>query len=412
MKIAVIGAGVIGVTSALEFASHGHDVVVFEKGSGIAQQASFATSGFIGPGMVHSWTTPGLPLKTLSKIFFGADTHALCGATHVPLSWFWQWYKACKHPSHKLKLEALQRLAFYSQEVMTGITEQYGLQYENSQGCLLICRQEQDLKNYQLQLSLMTENGIGFKKIDPIEARKLEPALSEDQTFHSAVMFPSDAIANCRQFTLLAKQQASLLGADFRTGQEVLPLIPEAPRLIRTTVGTSEKFDHVVICAGIHSKTLVKHLGIHIPSLAVQGYTLSSSVRQLIDAPVYGVMDARHHVSIARTGQRIRVSGIAEIGHNKKKPEECVALLYKVLNDWFPGAAKTHEAVQVWRGTRDMLTDGVPILGHSGVKGVWLNTGHGNHGWATSCGSARAIADMVSGRECEVDLKGLGIERF
>jgi D-amino-acid dehydrogenase len=164
----------------------------------------------------------------------------------------------------------------------------------------------------------MTENGIGFKKIDPIEARKLEPALSEDQTFHSAVMFPSDAIANCRQFTLLAKQQASLLGADFRTGQEVLPLIPDAPRLIRTAAATSEKFDHVVICAGIHSKTLVKHLGIHIPSLAVQGYTLSSSVRQLIDAPVYGVMDARHHVSIARTGQRIRVSGIAEIGHNKK----------------------------------------------------------------------------------------------
>ena len=105
-------------------------------------------------------------------------------------------------------------MAFYSQEVMTGITEQYGLQYENSQGCLLICRQEQDLKNYQLQLNLMTENGIGFKKIDPIEARKLEPALSEDQTFHSAVMFPSDAIANCRQFTLLAKQQASLL--DYR----------------------------------------------------------------------------------------------------------------------------------------------------------------------------------------------------
>ena len=87
-------------------------------------------------------------------------------------------------------------------------------------------------------------------------------------------------------------------------------------------------------------------------------------------------------------------------------------MLYKVLNDWFPGAAKTHESFQVWRGTRDVLTDGVPILGHSGIKGVWLNTGHGNHGWANSCGSARAIADMVSGRGCEVDLKGLGIERF
>jgi D-amino-acid dehydrogenase len=412
MKIAVIGAGVIGVTTALELASHGHDVVVFEKGSGIAQQASFATAGFMGPAMMQSWTAPGIPFKTLRKVLFGSDTHAFHGLSNLPFSWFWQWQKASNHPSYQLKLEALQRLAFYSQEVMTGITEQYGLQYENSQGCLLICRQEKDLKNYQLQLDLMAENGISFKKIDPIETRKLEPALSEDQTFHSAVMFPNDAIANCRQFSLLAKQQAHLLGAEFRTSQAVLPLMPEAPQVIRTVSGTSEKYDHVVVCAGIHSNALVKNLGITVPSLAVHGFTLSSSVRQLIDTPVFGVMDARHHVSIARTGQRIRVSGIAEIGGNKKAPEECVSLLYKVLNDWFPGAAKTHESVQVWRGTRDVLTDGVPILGHSGIKGVWLNTGHGNHGWANSCGSARAIADMVSGRECEVDLKGLGIERF
>ena len=172
MKIAVIGAGVIGVTTALELASHGHDVVVFEKGSGIAQQASFATAGFMGPAMMQSWTAPGIPFKTLRKVLFGSDTHAFHGLSNLPFSWFWQWQKASNHPSYKLKLEALQRLAFYSQEVMTGITEQYGLQYENSQGCLLICRQEKDLKNYQLQLDLMAENGISFKKIDPIETTK------------------------------------------------------------------------------------------------------------------------------------------------------------------------------------------------------------------------------------------------
>lgn len=412
MKIAVVGAGVIGVTTALELASHGHDVVVFEKGSGIAQQASFATAGFIGPAMINAWTAPGLPFNTLRKMLLGSDTLSFHGLSNIPLSWFWQWQQASKHPFYKLKLEALQRLAFYSQEVLTGITEQYGFQYESSQGCLLICRQEKDLKNFQPQLDLMSENGISFKKLDPAETRKLEPALSEEQSFHCAILFPNDSIANCRQFSLLAKQQAHLLGADFRTSQEVLPLLPDSPQVIRTSSGAPEKFDHVVICAGFYSKALVKNLGIHIPSLAVHGYTLSSSVRQLIDAPVFGVMDARQHISIARTGQRIRVSGIVEIGHNKKPPEQCVALLYKVLNDWFPGAAKTHEAVQVWRGTRDVLTDGVPILGHSGIKGVWLNTGHGNHGWANSCGSARAIADMVSGRGCEVDLKGLGIERF
>ena len=148
MKIAVIGAGVIGVTTALELASHGHDVVVFEKSSGIAQQASFATAGLLGPAMMQSWTAPGIPFKIMRKVLFGSETHALHGLSSIPFSWFWQWQKASSHPTYKLKLEALQRLAFYSQEVMTGITEQYGLQYENSQGCLLICRQEKDLKNF------------------------------------------------------------------------------------------------------------------------------------------------------------------------------------------------------------------------------------------------------------------------
>jgi len=131
-----------------------------------------------------------------------------------------------------------------------------------------------------------------------------------------------------------------------------------------------------------------------------------------MDAPACGVMDAFHQVAISRSGQRVRVSGMCEIGHSKYTRQKNTALLYKVLNDWFPGAAKTQDNVQVWRGCRDMMSDGVPVLGLSGVPGVWLNTGHGNHGWACSSGSARAIADMVSGRDCEIDLKGLGLERF
>jgi D-amino-acid dehydrogenase len=117
MKTAVIGAGVIGVTTALELASHGHDVVVFEKGSGIAQEASFATGGFIGPGLMNAWTAPGLPFKTVGKMLFGAETHAFHGLANAWLYWLWQWQKASAHPDYKLKLESLQRLAFYSQEV-------------------------------------------------------------------------------------------------------------------------------------------------------------------------------------------------------------------------------------------------------------------------------------------------------
>ena len=106
-------------------------------------------------------------------MLLGSDTLSFHGLSNIPLSWFWQWQQASKHPFYKLKLEALQRLAFYSQEVLTGITEQYGFQYESSQGCLLICRQDKDLKNYQSQLDLMSENGINFKILTPSGTRTL-----------------------------------------------------------------------------------------------------------------------------------------------------------------------------------------------------------------------------------------------
>jgi D-amino-acid dehydrogenase len=412
MKIAVVGAGVVGVTTALELVSHGHDVVVYEKGSGIAQQASFASSGFMGPGMVNTWTAPGLFSRQIKKWLLGQSGIRLNGLPQFPASWLWQWMRACQRPEFQLQFAALQRLAFYSLEVFQGVTEQYGLSYENNQGTLLLCRSESDFVDLQLPLSLLTEAGIGYKKLQPKETRDLEPALSSQTPLWGSVSFPQDVVANCRQFTLLAKQEAEKLGVVFKTGHEVLPLTPAKPRLVQCVNQESALFEHVIVCAGIHSRELVHKLGIQLPLLAVHGYSLSAALREQMDAPACGVMDAFHQVAISRSGQRVRVSGMCEIGHSKYTRQKNTALLYKVLNDWFPGAAKTQDNVQVWRGCRDMMSDGVPVLGLSGVPGVWLNTGHGNHGWACSSGSARAIADMVSGRDCEIDLKGLGLERF
>ena len=412
MRIAVIGAGVIGVTTALELASHGHDVVVFEKGTGIAQQSSFAASGFMGPGMVNTWTAPGLFSRQLKKWLLGQSGIHLTGLTQFPATWLWQWLRACQRPEYQLQFAALQRLAFYSQEVFQGVTEQYGLSYENSQGTLLLCRSESDFADLHLQLSLLTDAGFAFKNLSTQETLALEPALSAQTPLWGAVHFPHDVVANCRQFTLLAKQEAEQLGVVFKTGYEVLPLSPAKPRLVHCVNQEPQSFDHVVVCAGIHSRELVQKLGIHLPMLAINGYSLSAALREQMDAPACGVLDAFHQVAITRSGQRVRVSGLCEIGQGKHIRQDNTALLYKVLNEWFPGAAKTQDNVQVWRGSRDTMSDGVPVLGLSGVPGVWLNTGHGNHGWSCSSGSARAIADMVSGRDCEIDLKGLGLERF
>ena len=129
--------------------------------------------------------------------------------------------------------------------------------------------------------------------------------------------------------------------------------------------------------------------------------------------PRSGVMDERFKVAISRLGQRVRVAGSAEIGGRPDAiNHRAVQTLYKVLDDWYPGAARLSRGVQVWKGARPMLPDGPPVLGASGVPGVWLNLGHGSSGWALACGSARVLADQIAGREPAIDTSGYNVGRY
>jgi D-amino-acid dehydrogenase len=123
-------------------------------------------------------------------------------------------------------------------------------------------------------------------------------------------------------------------------------------------------------------------------------------------------MDERYKVAISRLGRRIRVAGSAEIGgHLDYLAEAPLRTLYRVLDDWFPGAVIARDA-QHWKGARPMLPDGPPVLGESGAAGVWLNLGHGSSGWALACGSARVLAERMSGREAPLDMTGLTLARL
>ena len=107
------------------------------------------------------------------------------------------------------------------------------------------------------------------------------------------------------------------------------------------------------------------------------------------------------------------VAGTAELGGTPGKIHgDALKTLYKVLQDWFPGAARHSSGVQVWKGARPMLPDGPPVLGASGIPALWLNLGHGASGWSFSCGSARALADLIGGRDPGLDLEGLTLVRF
>ena len=422
MKIAVIGAGIIGITTAYELAVDGHEVTVFERRGAAAEETSFANAGVVAPGSVTPWAAPGMPGKVLSNLL---SRHAAVKLS-LPLAgndlaWMWKWWRACKLETYLTNRARLQRLAFYSQSRLHQLTTDLRLDYERSQGYTVLLRSDKDRRMVQPGLQVLRDAGVAFSEIDAEAVRKIEPAINPDTKFLGAVHLPNDEVANCRQFALLLKDVARSLGVTFHfnTAVSQLNLSPAASVLIAGDT-TPRLFDQVVICAGLASGALLKPLGLKIPMAAVYGYSISAPLREALNAPRSALMDERYKVAISRLGNRVRVAGGAEIGGSlASRRAASIQTLYKVLHDWFPGAAKTSDNgantganVQVWKGARPMLPDGPPVIGDSGIAGLWLNLGHGSSGWALSCGSARALADALAGRAADIDMGGLNAKRF
>jgi D-amino-acid dehydrogenase len=282
-------------------------------------------------------------------------------------------------------------------------------------------RSEKDRALVQPGLQVLRDAGVAFSEMDADGVRKLEPAINPDTEFLGGIHLPNDEVANCRQFALLLKDIARDLGVKFEFNTAVDQLNrAQAASVLIAGENAPRQFDRVVMCAGLASAALLKPLGLKIPMAAVYGYSISAPIRETLNAPRSALMDERYKVAISRLGNRVRVAGSAEMGGSLDKHRaSSIQTLYKVLHDWFPGAAKTTSSyantgasIQAWKGARPMLPDGPPIIGDSGIPGLWLNLGHGSSGWALSCGSARALADLMAGKSADIDMDGLGIERL
>ncbi|MDB5929624.1 MAG: D-amino-acid dehydrogenase [Polaromonas sp.] len=418
MKVAVIGAGIIGITTAYELAMDGHEVTVFERRSAAAEETSFANAGIVAPGYVTPWAAPGMPGKVLSYLFSRHTPVRLSlPLSRQDMAWMWKWKRACKLETYLANRARLQRLAFYSRHRLHVLSAERELDYERSAGYMVLLRSEQDSQLVQPGLQVLRDLGVSFRQINADEVRTIEPALNPATPLLGAVHLPDDEVANCRQFALLLKDEALWLGVNFRFNTTVAQLDPAQPAtLLIAGDPVPRRFDQVVMCAGLASAALVKPLGLDIPLAAVYGYSISAPIRASLDAPLSALMDERYKVAISRLGNRVRVAGSAEIGGSlDHKRQDSLKTLYKVLQDWFPGAAQlasSNGGVQVWKGARPMLPDGPPLIGNSGRAGLWFNLGHGSSGWALSCGSARALADLMAGRPAEIDMEGFDLSRL
>jgi len=445
MRVAVVGAGIVGVATAWELVSDGHEVTVFEKRSSTAAECSFANAGVVAPGYVAPWAAPGMPLKVLRHLFGRhAPVRLGAGIDLATLRWMWLWWRACATRRWRVNRAGMQRLASYSRERLRGIAHELSLDYERSDGVLMLLRGQRDVALARPALQLLKDSGVEYALLDAAHCRIIEPGLNAEMAFAAGVALPAAEAGNCRQFAMLLRKHAQRRGAQFRFQTEVGALRGGAtPRLISKKrsgrVSTAhapddfandespptepqpdapleESFDAIVVCAGLGARALLKPLGVRLPIVAVHGYSVTAPLRRIEAHPDIGprsaLIDERYKVAITRLGRRVRIAGSAELGGDPNTLDPAAfATLYKVLDDWFPGSAHLEQSQQ-WKGARPMLPDGPPVLGACRASGVWLNLGHGSSGWALACGSARVVADALAGSAPAIDVEGLGVERL
>jgi D-amino-acid dehydrogenase len=443
VRIAVIGAGIVGITSAFELARDGHEVTVFERNGGVASETSFANAGVIAPGYVTPWASPGMAGKVVKHLLSPhSPVRINSKLSPATLAWLWQWWRASNRKTFELNRSRMQALALFSRERLHSLTSELRLDFERSTGFLVLLRSSQDLALAKPNLKVLAELGVKFKGLTPDECRLLEPGLSGETNLKGGIHLPDDEVANCREFAHLLRGEAQTLGVMFRFQTQALRILPgTTPQLVHQEVAqdgagvpdrqverdklatqplpvgpVTEDFDAILVCAAMGAPALLAPHGLRLPLLPVYGYSVTAPMRH-VEAhpdlgPRSGVMDERYKVAITRLGNRIRVAGGAELGGSPSKHNPaCLATLHKVLHDWFPGVAKLGQA-QTWKGARPMLPDGPPVLGPSGIAGVWLNLGHGSSGWALACGSARLLSEMMSGQKASIAVDGLSVDRL
>jgi D-amino-acid dehydrogenase len=413
MQVAVIGGGVIGVCTAYYLADAGHQVMLIERQGNVAEQSSFGNAGIVASAYATPWAMPGITQKFLSYMF-KSEAPVLLRPKLEPALWRWmrKCLAECDLQRYRTNRDRMQRLSHYSNDVLRQLRDRRRFEYEQTRGYLQLFRDERDLALAQPLLKLLTEQGIAHSMLDAPAARVVEPGLSTDTALAGGLYFPEDETGNCSLFTKQLKQAAQSIGVTFHFGSAVKRLMVHDRTVGLHLEDRKLSADAVVVAAGVDSVALLAPLGINVPLYPVKGYSATVGIKNFDQAPLSGVMDEAYKVAITRMGNRVRVAGLADFGSRALEMREAaLRTLIKVGDDWFPHAAN-YRSAQFWCGTRPMLPDGPPLLGATPVKNVYLNIGHGPTGWSMAAGSGKLVADIVAGRESEIDMEGLTLRRY
>jgi D-amino-acid dehydrogenase len=415
MKVIVLGAGVVGVTTAYYLLKEGHEVTLVDRQAGVARECSHANGGFVAISQAVPWSAPGVPLKTL-KAMAQPNAPILLHASQIPKMWRWgfEFIRCSRAARSWANTRHVLRLALFSLEALKEIRSDTGVQYDAVRGGALKVYSDQKSLDEAVAVSEKQRPlGLAYRVLDRKGCLDLVPALAPHiDTLAGGMHFEAEEGGDCFKFTEALADWCRERGAEFRFDTRIEALEADGAKMtgIHTDRGGLDA-DAYVLALGADSPLLMRPLGVRLPIMPVKGYSITVPKAPFPDAPAIPVLDEMRKFGMMPLPDRLRMSGLAEIAGYDTVPQPTRTKAFIAgFTGLFPQLQACLEAlgeVRPFCCLRPVTPHGPPILGRSRYANLFYNTGQGHLGWTLAHGSARIVAALVADRDPGIDLTGL-----
>ncbi|MBP6717267.1 MAG: D-amino acid dehydrogenase [Rhodoferax sp.] len=420
MKIIILGAGIIGVSTAWHLLEQGHEVTVVDRQPDAAMEASFANAAQISVSYCEPWANRDAPLKAL-KWMFSKEAPLLFRPKLDVNQWLWslQFLGQCNDKAFERNVQQLVALGAYSHAALKDVVQSTGIEYQRLEcGIAHFYTDQKSFDTAGDAAQLMGKYGVSRRVVDKAELLRIEPAF---QSFSDRIVggtfTASDESGDARVFTQELAKACVARGAQFLYGHDVVQLNTAGGAIASVSVrpvsnGGETRLltgDQVVVAAGTYSAPLLRTVGVNLPIYPGKGYSATFNIKRPELAPKVSTLDDEKKIAISRLGDQLRVAGTIEVGGYDLSLDTPLArarcqMLSNRIEEVFPGLCDTRNAEQggtpnYWTGLRPATPTNIPYIGRTSVGKLWVNAGHGTLGWTHGAGSGKALAELMCGRQ-------------
>ena len=423
MKIIVLGAGIIGISTAWHLAQRGHEVTVVDRQAEAALETSFANAAQISVSYCEPWANRDAPWKALKWMF--SKEAPLLFRPQVPLgegwhqySWGLEFLANCNDTAFERNVQQLVALGSYSHEALKQVVLDTGITYNRlEKGIAHYYVDQKSLDTAADAAALMAKYGVDRRVVSKEELLKIEPAFAQFADHIVGGTFTaSDESGDARVFTQELSQRCQERGVQFLWNHDVLGLDRAGGSITSARVRSQDTgkesaltADHFVVAMGSYTAPLLRTVGVSLPIYPGKGYSATFQILKTELAPQVSLLDDSVKCAMSRLGDTLRIAGTIEVGGYDLSLDSPLArarceMLARRVETVFPGVCDTRLASEggephFWTGLRPATPTNIPYIGKAKVGKLWVNAGHGTLGWTHGAGSGKAIAELISGHK-------------